>query len=194
MERDEMDPGPGDVTRLLLDLKNGNRAAESKLVELVYRPLRRLAQRLLASERRDHSMQATALVHEVYLRLVQPASADLNDRVHFMAVAARVMRRVLVDHARVHRAVKRGGDQVRVDLEESAVIDPARSEEVLAIDECLTRLGELDPRQRDIVEMRFFGGLTEQEIAEVLGTSERTVRREWSMARAWLHAELTRTA
>jgi RNA polymerase sigma-70 factor, ECF subfamily len=189
-----MDPQPGDVTRLLSALKGGNRAAESQLVELVYTPLRRLAQRLLASESRDNSMQATALVHEVYLRLVQPASVDLNDRAHFMAVAARVMRRILVDHARVHRAVKRGGDRVRVDLEESAVIDPGRSEEVLAIDECLSRLGDIDPRQRDIVEMRFFGGLSEREIAEVLGTSERTVRREWSMARAWLHAELTRPA
>jgi RNA polymerase sigma factor (TIGR02999 family) len=187
-----MDPSPGDITRLLTDLRGGNREAESNLVELVYEPLRRLAHRMLASESRDNSMQATALVHEVYLRLVQPASADLNDRTHFMAVAARVMRRILVDHARVHRAIKRGGDQVRVDLEESAVIDPGRSEEVLAIDECLTRLGGIDPRQRDIVEMRFFAGLNEREIAQVLGTSERTVRREWSMARAWLHAELTR--
>jgi RNA polymerase sigma-70 factor, ECF subfamily len=185
-----MEPQPGDVTRLLSDLRSGNRAAESDLVELVYDPLRRLAQRVLASESRDNSMQATALVHEVYLRLVQPATANLNDRAHFMAVAARVMRRILVDHARVHRAVKRGGDQVRVDLEESAVIDPGRAEDVLAIDECLSRLGEIDPRQRDIVEMRFFGGLSEKEIAEALGMSERTVRREWSMARAWLHAEL----
>lgn len=189
-----MDPQPGDVTRLLSDLRHGNRAAESQLVELVYHPLRRLAQRLLASESRENSMQATALVHEVYLRLVHPATADLNDRAHFMAVAARVMRRILVDHARVTHAVKRGGNQVRVELEESAVIDPARSEEMLAIDECLTRLGEIDPRQRDIIEMRFFGGLSEREIADVLGTSERTVRREWSMARAWMHAELSRPA
>jgi RNA polymerase sigma factor (TIGR02999 family) len=187
-----MDPQPGDVTRLLSQLRNGNRAAESDLIELVYQPLRRLAMRLLAGERRDHSMQATALVHELYMRLVQPASADLNDRMHFMAVAARVMRRILVDHARTHRAAKRGGDHARVSLEESAIIDPGRSEEVLAIDQCLTRLGEIDPRQRDIIEMRFFAGLSEPEIAQVLGTSERTVRREWSMARAWLHAELTR--
>ncbi len=187
-----MDPEPGDVTRLLSDLRGGNRSVESSLMELVYQPLRRMAQRVLASENPDHSMQATALVHEVYLRLVRPASADLKDRAHFMAVAARVMRRILVDHARAHRAAKRGGAQIRVDLEESALIDPGRSEELLAIDECLTRLGELDPRQRDIVEMRFFAGLGEREIAEVLGTSERTVRREWRMARAWLHAELTR--
>lgn len=189
-----MDPSPGDVTRLLADLRSGNRDAESNLVELVYEPLRRLALRMMASERPGHSLQATALVHEVYLRLVQPGSADLNDRTHFMAVAARVMRRILVDHARVHRAAKRGGNRVRVNLEESAVIDEGRSEELLAIDECLTRLGELDPRQRDIVEMRFFAGLNEKEIADVLGTSERTVRREWSMARAWLHSELTREA
>jgi RNA polymerase sigma-70 factor (ECF subfamily) len=193
-ETPRMDPQPGDVTRLLSELRGGNRAAESELIELVYQPLRRLALRMLASENRDHSMQATALVHEVYLRLVQPASADLNDRTHFMAVAARVMRRILVDHARAHRAAKRGGNQVRVTLEESALIDPGRSEEVLAIDDCLTRLGELDSRQRDIVEMRFFAGLSEREIAQVLGTSERTVRREWSMARAWMHAELTRRA
>jgi RNA polymerase sigma factor (TIGR02999 family) len=116
----------------------------------------------------------------------------VNDRAHFMAVAARVMRRILVDHARAHRAVKRGGDHVRIELDDSALIDPARSEDVLAIDECLTRLGALHPRQRDIVEMRFFGGLNEREIADVLGMSERTVRREWSLARAWLHTELTR--
>jgi RNA polymerase sigma factor (TIGR02999 family) len=180
------DVPPGEITQLLSRLKDGDRDAESQLVDLVYQWLHQLALRLMAGERRDNSLQATALVHEVYLRLVQPATADLNDRGHFMAVAARVMRRVLVDHARAQGAAKRGGQQVRVDLEEGALIDPNRAEEVLAIDQCLQRLGELDPRQRDIVELRFFAGLSEREIAEVLAVSERTIRREWSVARAWL--------
>jgi RNA polymerase sigma factor (TIGR02999 family) len=161
-------------------------------MNLVYQPLRRLAMNHMRRERLDNSLSATALVHEAYIRLVQPGSLEVDNRSHFMSVASKVMRRILVDHARAHRAKKRWGAGQRVDLAESAVLEPGRSEEMLALDECLRRLGTLDRRQSEIVEMRFFGGMSEQEIAGVFGISERTVRREWGMARAWLHSELTR--
>jgi RNA polymerase sigma factor (TIGR02999 family) len=180
----------GDITQLLVDVKVGRREAEAELMERLYEPLRRLAISQMRRERVDNSLQATALVHEVYLRLVQPGGLAVQGRTHFMAIAARVMRRILVDHARTLRAKKRWGTKHRVDLEESAVVAPGSAEDVLAVHECLERLSAIDPRQGRIVEMKFFGGLNERDIAEVCGISERTVRREWGMARAWLHAEL----
>lgn len=187
-----MATNPGHITQLLTDLKAGRRDAEAELIELVYEPLRKLASSHMRRERPDNSLQATALVHEVYLRLIQPGGMDLQSRTHFIAVASKVMRRILVDYARSNRAKKRWGMNQRVELEESAVIDRGRSEDVLAVDECLQRLAAFDQRQSEIVEMKFFGGLSEQEIADVFGISERTVRREWRIARAWLRAELAR--
>jgi RNA polymerase sigma factor (TIGR02999 family) len=180
----------GDITQLLVAVKSGQREAEAELVERLYEPLRKLAISQMRRERVDNSLQATALVHEVYLRLVQPGGLAVQGRTHFMAIAAKVMRRILVDHARTRRAKKRWGAKNRVDLEESAVVAPGSAETVLAVHECLQRLAAVDPRQSRIVEMKFFGGLSERDIAEVCGISERTVRREWGMARAWLHAEL----
>ena len=180
----------GDITQLLVDLKGGRRDAEAELMERLYEPLRKLAASQLRREPIDNSLQATALVHEVYLRLVQPGDLELRGRGHFMAVAAKVMRRILVDHARTCRAKKRWGTKHRVDLQESVVVGPGGAEDVLAVHECLGRLAKIDLRQSQIVEMKFFGGLREQEIADVFGISERTVRREWGMARAWLHAEM----
>lgn len=186
-----MNSQAGDITRLLADVKSGRPDAEAELMERLYHPLRKLAAAQMRRERPDNSLQATALVHEVYLRLVQPGGLALQGRTHFMAVAATVMRRVLVDHARTCRAKKRWGSKNRVDLEESAIVAHGGSEDVLAVHECLERLAAIDPRQSRIVEMKFFGGLNERDIADVCGISERTVRREWGMARAWLHAELS---
>jgi len=187
-----MNSQAGDITQLLADLKSGRREAEAELMERLYQPLRKLAVTQMRRERAGNSLQATALVNEVYLRLVQPGGLAVQGRTHFMAVAATVMRRILVDHARTCRAKKRWGAKNRVDLEESAIVAHAGSEDVLAVHECLQRLSATDPRQSKIVEMKFFGGLTERDIAEACGISERTVRREWGMARAWLYAELSR--
>jgi RNA polymerase sigma factor (TIGR02999 family) len=186
-----MNSQAGDITQLLADVKGGRREAEAELMERLYHPLRKLAVTQMRRERVDNSLQATALVHEVYLRLVQPGGLAVQGRTHFMAIAATVMRRILVDHARTCRAKKRWGTKNRVDLDESVIVAHDGSEDVLAVHECLERLAAVDPRQSRIVEMKFFGGLNERDIAEVCGISERTVRREWGMARAWLHAELS---
>jgi RNA polymerase sigma-70 factor (ECF subfamily) len=186
-----MNPQAGDITQLLADVRDGSRVAEAELMERLYQPLRKLAVTQMRRERADNSLQATALVHEVYIRLVQPGGLVVQGRTHFMAVAATVMRRILVDHARTSRAKKRWGTKNRVDLDESVVVAQGGTEAVLAVHECLERLAAIDARQSKIVEMKFFGGLNERDIAEVCGISERTVRREWGMARAWLHAELS---
>ncbi|HEV3277380.1 MAG TPA: ECF-type sigma factor [Terriglobia bacterium] len=141
-------------------------------------------------ERPDHTLQATALVHEVYLRLMEEHPVDWQSRAHFFAVAAQLMRRILVDHARAHKAAKRGGDAPKVFLEENLILSEAKSGDMLSLDEALARLAKLDPRQGRIVELRFFGGLSVEETAEVLGISARTVKREWSVARAWLYQEV----
>jgi len=186
-----MDPQAGDITQLLAQVRDGSRDAEAELMERLYQPLRKLAATQMRRERADNSLQATALVHEVYIRLVQPGGLMLQGRTHFMAVAATVMRRILVDHARTCGAKKRWGSKNRVDLDESAIVTHGGAEDVLAVHECLERLAAIDPRQSRIVEMKFFGGVNERDIAEVCGISERTVRREWGMARAWLHAQLS---
>jgi RNA polymerase sigma-70 factor (ECF subfamily) len=186
-----MNSQSGEITQLLADVKSGRREAEAELMERLYQPLRKLAVTQMRRERADNSLQATALVNEVYLRLVQPGGIAVQGRTHFMAVAATVMRRILVDHARTCRAKKRWGTKNRVHLEESAIVAHSGSEDVLAVHECLQRLAAIDQRQSKIVEMKFFGGLSERDIADVCGISERTVRREWGMARAWLHGELS---
>jgi RNA polymerase sigma-70 factor (ECF subfamily) len=183
-----MQPSSGDITQLLGLLTKGDRTAEARLIPLVYDELRRLAQSMIRSERPDHTLQATALVHEVYLRLAGDAKVSWHDRAHFFAVAARTMRHILVDHARGLNAAKRRG--VRIPLETALVYSAEQSAELLELDEALTRLAAWDERQSRIVELRFFSGLKEDEIAAVLGISIRTVKREWSMAKAWLYGEL----
>jgi RNA polymerase sigma factor (TIGR02999 family) len=184
-------PGHGCVTRLLVSWSGGNQAALEELAPLVYRELRRLAASCLRRERAGHTLQPTALVHEAYMRLVDQSIADCQTRARFFGIAANLMRQILVNHAEQHKAAKRGGGN-KVALDEAmAVAVQAEAVDVLALDRALNKLSQLDPRQGRIVEMRFFCGLTEQEIAEVLAISERTVKRDWAMAKAWLHGEIT---
>lgn len=181
---------PGEVTNLLVQLKNGNRDAEPRLIPLVYAELRRLAGHYIRGERPGHTLQATALVHEAYLRLVGQKEISWQNRAHFFGVAANLMRRILVDHARAKQAKKRGGSGQKLSLDEAVLVKPEAPEQFLALDEALERLARRDPRQSRIVELRFFGGLSEEETAEVLGISTRTVKRDWSVARAWLYQQL----
>jgi RNA polymerase sigma factor (TIGR02999 family) len=185
---------PGEITLLLAKLRHGDRDAESKLMPLVYQELRRLARRYMRAERADHTLQPTALVHEAYLSLVGDRDRTWQNRAHFFAMAAQQMRRILVDHARARRAGKRGGDRAKVELDEGAAYSPEKSEEMLALDQALDRLARRDPRQAQAVELRFFGGLSEDEVAEVQGISTRTVKRDWTLARAWLYKEIGKGA
>ena len=179
-----------DVTAWLLAWGQGDADADDRLIERVYGDLRRVARRRLLTERPDHSLTPTALVHEAYVRLVDLRRVRWQNRAQFFAIAARLMRRVLVDHARAHAAVKRGGAVWRVPLAE-ALEGPSRSEvDVLDLEAAMTRLGTIDPRLTDIVVMRFFGGLTVEETAAALGASPATVKRDWTRARAWLFREL----
>ncbi len=181
-----------DVTALLLALRQGDRNAEGRLLDAVYRELHNIAERYMRREREDHTLQTTALVNEAYLRLVDQKSKTWQNRAHFFAVAAQVMRRILVDYARKHRAQKRGGEQRRLDLEGDVAITPERSDELVLLDQALERLKDWDPRQSRIVELRFFGGLTNEETAEVLGVAPRTVKRDWQVAKSWLYGEITK--
>jgi RNA polymerase sigma factor (TIGR02999 family) len=181
---------PSDVTALLGELTKGNPDAGSKLVPLVYGELRRMAARYMRQERTGHTLQATALVNEAYLKMLGQHSVDWQSRAHFFGIAAQVMRRILIDHARSHVRDKRGGGQEGVPLDEALVFSEERSADFLELDSALGRLADLDVRQAKIVELRFFGGLTVEETAEVLGISPKTVKRDWSVAKAWLHGEL----
>ncbi len=188
---------PHAITDALTALRGGEPAAMDRLVSLVYEELARIARRQLRLEPTGHTLSTTALVHETYLRLVDQTRAQWTDRVQFFAIAARCMRRVLVDHARRHRAVRRGGARCRaVPLDALGATDAAslavaeRADVLLAVDEALERLAALDARQARVVECRYFGGLSEQETAEALGVSARTVARDWVKARGWLHQEL----
>jgi RNA polymerase sigma factor (TIGR02999 family) len=187
-----MERAPGDVTRLLRAFREGNGDAERKLLDIVYGELHRIAERYMRRERSDHTLQPTALVHEAYVHLVGQRAKDWQNRAHFYGVAAQVMRRILVDYARSHAAAKRGGGEHAVPLEYSIALSDVKPDEVMAVDEALSRLAEFDARQSRIVELRFFGGLTEAETAEVLGLSSRTIKREWAVAKAWLHGELNK--
>jgi RNA polymerase sigma factor (TIGR02999 family) len=181
-----------DVTKLLLEWSKGDRQSLDKLLPVVYQELRRLAQHYLGQERPDHTLQATALVHEVYLKLIDTKVVRWENRAHFFAVAAQVMRHILVDLARQRRAQKRGGGR-KVALDEAlGVPEEAETVNLVALDEALERLAAVDARQARIIELRYFGGLSTEETAEVLGVSARTVKREWRMARAWLHREIRR--
>lgn len=178
------------ITSILVEARDGDAEALSRLLPLVYDELRRIAQRQLRSERPDHTLNTTALVHEAYLKLVDQTQVEWRDRVHFYAIAAQAMRRILVDHARKYLAAKRGGQWQRVPLEKTAVSVVERADTLLALDEALTDLAQLDERLSRVVEYRFFGGLTEEETAEALGVTARTVRRDWVKAKGWLHAEI----
>lgn len=183
---------PGEVTRLLLQMRRGEQTAESQLIELIYHELHKLASKYMRLERSDHSLQPTALVNEVYLRLSGGDILAIENRAHLLAIAGRTMRRILVDHARSVRTEKRGGLQKKVDIEEAFLSVGANFDQWIALDEALRRLEEWDPRQSRVVELRFFGGLSEEETAEVMEISLRTVKRDWKMAKAWLYAEITR--
>lgn len=184
-------PSPSDVTQLLLDWSRGDRTALDRLMPLVYEELRTLADRSLRHERTGHTLQGTALVHEAYLKLVDQRQVRWQDRAHFFAVAAQVMRRILVDHARRHGAAKRGSGNLGLPPDEADAAAPqAPLVDWLALDRALDRLATIDERQVRIVELRFFGGLTIEETAEVLKISQATVKNEWSLARGWLYREL----
>jgi len=178
------------IAEILAELSQGDRRGADELLPLLYQEFREMASRLFRQERRDHTLQPTALVHEAYMKLVDQRRVDWQGRTHFMAVGAQAMRRILIDHARGHKRLKRGGGRALVSLDED--LAPAASRPVDAVDlaDALQRLQILDPRQARIVELRFFGGLTVAEVAEVLGVSKRTVEGDWTMAKAWLRREL----
>lgn len=178
------------VTDLLADASRGDQAALDVLLPLVYSELRRLADSYLREERPDHTLQGTALVHEAYLRLVGRKNINWQNRAHFFSVAAQVMRHVLVDHARGHKRKKRGGDLRKLSLDDAIGFSTERDISLIALDDALTTLASLDPQQSRIVELRFFGGLTIDEVAEVLKISTATVNREWGTAKAWLYREI----
>ena len=178
------------VTDLLVHWREGDQEALNKLIPLVYDELHKLASRYLRRERRDHTLQTTAVVHEAYLKLVNQRDANFENRLHFFAVAAQIMRRILVDYARRHHASKRGGDLYKLSLDEALVTSEEKGADLLALDEALERLAAIDQRQSRVVELRVFAGLTLEETAQALNISPSTVRREWSMAKAWLHRQI----
>lgn len=189
-----MEPASGEVTQLLVELSKKNPDAEARLIPLVYDHLHRLAASYIKSERPGHTLQATGLVNEAYLRLVSQEPTEWRDRTHFFGIAARLMRQILVEHARARHAAKRGGaSPMFVPLSDGLDISAARSRELVELDDALQCLEQLDPQQSRIVELRFFGGMTVEQTAEELGISPRTVKRDWAIARAWLHGELSRS-
>ncbi len=181
----------GEVTQLLNAMTKGDSGAAEKLLPLVYTELHRLAASYMRRERPDHTLQATALINEAYLRLAR-GEEEWNNREHFIGVAANVMRHVLVDYARAHKAQQRDGGLKRVELREDLAVSAEKLEEVVALDEALKALTSLHPRQAKVVELRYFGGLSLEQIASLLGVSERSVKRDWSLARIWLYRELQR--
>ena len=182
---------PAEVANMLCAASSGDGSALKKLIPLVYDELRAIAASYLRREPAEHTLQPTALVNEAYLKLVDQKRVDWRGRAHFIAVGAQAMRRILVDHARARQREKRGGGRRRLPLDEDFQLSTERDEDVIALDEALRKLSQLDERQARIVELRFFGGLTVQEAAEVLGVSKRTVEAEWTMVRAWLRRELS---
>lgn len=179
------------TTKVLKDLEAGDASAANRLFPLVYDELRALAASYMRHERADHTLQPTALVHEAFLKLIEQTSVDWKNRAHFFAVAAQAIRRILIDHARKHNAAKRGGDFSRVALDEGAAFETGRTLDLIALDDAMTRLATLSDRQAKVVELRFFGGLTSEEVAHVLGVSRTTIAEDWTIARAWLMKELS---
>src|SRR3989440_7953413 len=182
---------PHEITHLLAEWSDGNQGALDKLYPLVYRELRRLAHGYLRRERRGHTLQTTALINEAYLRLVDQKHVHWANRSHFFGISAQIMRRILIDHARRYDYSKRGGGAQRISLDEAALVAKERGRALLMLDEALNSLAKIDPRRSRVVELRYFGGLNNEEIAEVLKISENTVTRDWNMARAWLYQELS---
>ncbi len=185
---------PHDVTQLLADWSHGDHAAFEKLIPLVYEELRHLAQRYMEGQRPNHTLQTTALVNEAYLRLADQGKPNFTNRSHFFAVAAKAMRQILVDHAKAQQSQKRGAGASKVELDEAALISPEQTRAILDVNEALERLTMLDSRKAHVVELRYFGGLDQNEIGEVLKISTVTVRRDWVFARAWLYRELHNAA
>jgi RNA polymerase sigma-70 factor, ECF subfamily len=188
---ERVDPS-GQITRLLGDIRQGRLDAADELIPLVYSHMRTLARGYLQGERGDHTLQPTVLVNDALMRLLGNHSMDWQNRAHFFAVASQVMRRILIDYARSHKAEKRGGDFRKLSLDEELAYDWRQADALLALDQALAKLEGYDSRMSKIVEMRFFGGMTEDEAAEVLRVSVRTVKRDWQFARAWLYGEMTR--
>ena len=187
---DEPSASPHRVTQLLQQWSQGDDSALAELTPLVYEELRRLAHHYMKGERPDHTLQTTALVNEAYLRLADQTNPNWQSRAHFFAVAARAMRRILVNYAKSNRAQKRGGGAARIELDEAAILSPEQSNQIVNVHEALERLGSLDERKARVVELKYFGGLNHDEIAEVMKISTITVRRDWVFAKAWLHNEL----
>lgn len=179
------------VTELLLGWGNGDKAALDQILPIVYEELRKQAARYLRRERVGHTLQTTALIHEAYIRLVDQKNVRWQNRAHFFGISAQLMRRILVDHARAKGRAKRGGSDIRVSLDDKNLIAKAADLDIIAVDEALERLAQIDEQQSKIVELRFFSGLTVEETAEVLKISPATVKRDWSMAKAWLHREIS---
>ena len=186
-----MPPASQNVTALLIDWGKGDKSALDQLVPLVYEELRRQAARYLRRERVGHTLQTTALIHEAYLRLIDQRNVHWQKRAQFFGIAAQLMRRILVDYARTKKRAKRGGSDVRVSFTDVKISEKGQDLDVVALDEALERLAEIDEQQSKIVELRFFSGLTVEETAEVLAISPATVKRDWSVAKAWLHREIS---
>jgi RNA polymerase sigma factor (TIGR02999 family) len=187
-------PPQHEITQLLAKWRDGNQSALDELYPLVYDELHRLARRYMSRERKGHTLQTTALINEAYVRLVDQKNVHWENRSHFFAISAQIMRRILIDHARRHAYAKRGGGAQQVSLEEAAAVTPNPSRELVRLDEALKSLAEMDPRRSQVVELRYFGGLNNEEIAGVLKISANTVTRDWNMARAWLYQQLSETA
>src|SRR5262245_42935358 len=185
-------PSPNEVTRLLLQWSGGDRAALDKLMPLVYEELRRLAHHYMAGERPGHTLQTTAIVHEAYLQLIDQRNVQWQNRAHFFGIAAHLMRRILANYARSRGYAKRGGGAHKVSLDKAMTVSEERAADMVALDDALTAVVEIDPRKSQMIEMRFFGGLSIEETAEVMGLSPGTVMREWTLAKAWLRREISK--
>ena len=188
-----MAPAVTNVTALLRAWSNGDREAQDELFRAVYNELHRQAARFLRREQKGLSLQTTDLIHEAYVRLVDVQNVEWQNRLHFFGISARVMRRILVDHARSIHAAKRGGSAIRLPLEEAMAVLPGQDLDFVALDEALNKLAKMDPQQSQVVELRFFSGLSVEETAQVMSVSERTVKRDWNVAKAWLRRELSRS-
>ena len=182
---------PPEITQLLIGWGEGDERALEKLMPIVYTELRRMAGNFMRRQSPDHTLQATALVNEAYMRLIDSSRVNWQNRTHFFAICAQLMRRILVDFARKKNSLKRGGDRIQITLTERVEKPVEKEEDLVALDEALTRLAEFSPRQAQIVELRYFAGLTDEQIAEAIDVSSRTVRRDWAVARAWLYRELS---
>jgi RNA polymerase sigma factor (TIGR02999 family) len=185
------DQASNQITKLVQRASNGDKSALNELLPVVYKELKRIASRQLAMERANHTLQATALVHEAYLRLIDQHSVDWNNRLHFFSIAAEMMRRILVNYAISRKAQKRGEGETLLSLDQAMQLPDRKNLDLLLLDQVLNRLAEFDPTQARIVELRFFAGLSNEEVAEVLGVSDSTVKREWRSAKAWLAAQLS---